>query len=60
MSAWILGALPVVVMTLMVLVNPKYISMLWTDPVGLKVLWIACGMIVVGVIWLRRVIRIHI
>jgi tight adherence protein B len=60
MSAWILGALPVVVMTLMVVVNPKYISMLWTDPVGMKVLWVACGMIVVGVVWLRRVIRIHI
>lgn len=60
MSAWILGALPLVVLTLMVLINPKYISMLWTDPVGMKVLWVACGMIVFGVLWLRKVIRIRI
>jgi tight adherence protein B len=34
--------------------------MLWTDPVGLKLLYTACVMIVVGVIWLRKVIRIQI
>jgi tight adherence protein B len=34
--------------------------MLWTDPVGLQLLYTACGMILVGVVWLRKVIRIHI
>jgi tight adherence protein B len=60
MSAWILGALPFVVGTLMVLINPKYVSLLWTDPEASKILWYAGGMIVVGVIWLRRVIHIRI
>jgi tight adherence protein B len=60
MSAWILGLLPFGVMAAMVIMNPGYISLMWTDPVGLKMLYIAAGMIVVGVIWLRKIIRIHI
>jgi tight adherence protein B len=60
MSAWILGLLPFVVGGMMVLLNPEYIKILWTDPSGLKILRYALGMIVVGVLWLRRVIRIRI
>jgi tight adherence protein B len=60
MSAWILGALPFVVGTMMVMLNPKYVSMLWTDPTGIRLLWYAAGMILVGVVWLRRVIHIRI
>jgi tight adherence protein B len=60
MSAWILGLLPFGVMAAMILVNPRYISMLWTDPTGVKMLWIAFGMILVGVVWLRKIIRIRI
>jgi tight adherence protein B len=47
-------------MAAMLLVNPKYVSMLWTDPSGIRLLWYGLGMIVVGVFWLRRVIRIRI
>jgi tight adherence protein B len=60
MSAWILGLLPFAVVLMMILVNRTYISLLWTDPVGQKLLWIAAGMIVFGVFWLRKVIRIRI
>jgi tight adherence protein B len=60
MSAWILGCLPFVVGGLMLMLNPKYVSIMWTDPTGIQLLWYAAGMIVVGVIWLRRVIRIRI
>ncbi|HEX9172571.1 MAG TPA: type II secretion system F family protein [Telluria sp.] len=60
MSAWILGLLPFGVMAAMLIVNPGYVSMLWTDPVGIQVLWYGLGMIVFGVIWLRKVIRIRI
>jgi tight adherence protein B len=60
MSAWILGLLPLVVMFLMSLTNYAYISMLWTEAAGVRLLWIGAGMILFGVFWLRRVIRIHI
>jgi tight adherence protein B len=60
MSAWILGLLPFSIMGVMVVVNRTYVSMLWTDPAGVRLLWYGLGMIIVGVFWLRRVIRIRI
>jgi tight adherence protein B len=60
MSAWILGSLPFIVMALMMIMNPQYLSVFWTDPVGVRILWYALGMILVGVIWLRKIIRIRI
>lgn len=60
MSAWILGLLPLAVGGMLVLVNRTYVMVLWTDPVGVKLLWTALVMIVIGVIWLKKVIRIHI
>jgi tight adherence protein B len=60
MSAWILGLLPFAVASMLFLSNPEYIKPLWTDPSGIRLLWYALTMIAVGVIWLRRVIRIRI
>jgi tight adherence protein B len=60
MSAWILGCLPFAVAAMMLLLNPEYISVLWTDPAGIKLLYYAAGMIVVGVIWLRKTIHIRV
>jgi len=60
MSAWILGLLPFAVGGMLVLVNPGYVSALWTDPLGVNMLWTALVMIIIGVIWLKKVIRIHI
>lgn len=60
MSAWVLGLLPVVTMLVMSVANPQYISMLWTDPTGIRLLWYAGGMIALGVLWMRNIIKIHV
>jgi tight adherence protein B len=60
MSAWILGLLPFAVGGMLVLVNPAYVMIMWTDPMGVKLLWIALVMITIGVIWLKKVIHIRI
>lgn len=60
MSAWVLGLMPVVMIGIMALVNPQYIRLLWTDPSGIKLLWYAAGMVALGVVWMRNVIRIRI
>ncbi|MBQ5948188.1 type II secretion system F family protein [Massilia sp. ST3] len=60
MSAWILGLMPFCVGAAMVLANPGYISLMWTDPSGVRLLWYGVAMIVFGVFWLRQVIRIRI
>ncbi|WP_020653818.1 type II secretion system F family protein [Massilia niastensis] len=59
MSAWILGLMPLAVMGVMLVTSPDYVGMLWKDPAGVRMLWYGAGMIVFGVFWLRRVIRIR-
>ena len=60
MSAWILGLLPFAVMGVMLFSSPDYIAMLWTDPTGMRLLWAGLGMILFGVAWLRKIIRIRV
>lgn len=60
MSAWILGLLPFIVIIMMSITSVKYISLLWTDPVGIKILWYGAGMLLFGVLWLRRLIHIRV
>lgn len=60
LSAWILGILPFALAVILYIINPKYMSMLWTDPTGLKLVWIMVVAMIVGAYWMRRVIRIHV
>lgn len=60
MSAWILGLMPMVILLVMAVVSPNYISVLWTDPTGLRMLWYGVAASVVGVLWMRRVVRIRV
>jgi tight adherence protein B len=60
MSAWILGLLPVAVLLLMSMSNPEYISVLWTDPIGITLSWYAGVVAAGGVFWMRKLIRIRI
>lgn len=59
-SAWILGVLPFAVTAMMYFTNPEYISMLWTDPDGVTLLYYAAAMITIGVLWLRKLIHIRV
>ncbi|HEX8612544.1 MAG TPA: type II secretion system F family protein [Telluria sp.] len=59
-SAWILGLLPFAVAAMMYFANPEYISMLWTDPAGVRLLCYAGVMICIGVVWLRKLIHIRV
>jgi tight adherence protein B len=60
MSAVILTVLPFAVLGMMLATNPGYISLLWTDPKGIRMLWYGLGMMVLGIFWLRKIIRIRI
>ena len=60
MSAWILGLMPFCVMLFMTIANPQYVSLLWTDPTGIKMLWASAGMILVGAVWIRRLVQIRV
>jgi len=60
MSAWILGALPFVVGGVINVINPKFMSVLWTDPMGLKMIYGALVMMTLGALWMRKIIRIRV
>jgi tight adherence protein B len=60
LSAWILGALPFVLITLINLINPKFMSILWTDPAGIVAMWTGAGFIVIGLLWMWRITKLKI
>lgn len=60
MSAIILTALPFVLATVIQLINPGFLSVLWTEPLGRSIVAAALLAMVAGVVWMRRVIDIHI
>lgn len=60
MSAWILGLLPFCLGLVIKVVNPKYMALLWTDPFGLKLVGYALTLMVIGVFWMRKIIKIRV
>lgn len=60
LTAMILVALPVVMVILLEIVNPSYIAVLFTDPVGPFVLGAAAVMQVVGSLILWRIVHIEV
>ena len=58
-SAWVLCLLPFGAGAMMTLANPQTMSVLWTDPAGRKMLGAAAVMMVVGVLAIRKIVRIR-
>jgi tight adherence protein B len=59
LSALILCALPPAVASMMYLINPKFMSVLWTDPMGIKMLY-AGRHDGDRSLWMRKIIRIRV
>jgi tight adherence protein B len=60
MSAWILCGLPVFVALAVTIMNPEYMSVLWTDPRGHNLLYAAGGMQLMGMLIVRKILKIKI
>jgi tight adherence protein B len=60
MSGWVLGVLPFAVAGIINLLNPKFMSVLWTDPMGLKLIYTALGMMLIAAFWMRKIIKIRV
>lgn len=60
LSAVILTALPFGVATVVQVVNPGFLSPLWSDPVGRQMVALSMAGMVVGVWWMRALIRIRV
>lgn len=60
LSAWILGSLPFATAAMVNIVNPDFMKVLWEDPAGLNFIYGAMTMMVIGVLWMRKIIRIRV
>lgn len=60
MSAWTLGLMPFVIAGVMNLVNPDFMSPFWTDPIGLSMLRVLLTLMLIGIYFLRRIVRIRV
>lgn len=59
-SAVILSLLPFALAALMALLNPGFISKLWTDPIGLQLVYISLTLMAIGILWMWRLIQIRV
>lgn len=59
-SAWLLCALPIFLAIYMTAMNPTYMEVMWRDPRGHNLLFIAAVMQILGMLMVQRIMRIKI
>jgi tight adherence protein B len=60
LTGWILAGLPFFMFVLLNLVNPEYMKVLLTDPVGQKMIYLGIILMVTGGWVIRKVIDIRV
>ncbi|NDV20701.1 type II secretion protein F [Pseudodesulfovibrio sp. JC047] len=59
-SAYILTSLPFLLSGILYMLNAKYVSLLWTRELGQNMVWTAAVSIVLGVLVIRKIIKIKV
>jgi tight adherence protein B len=60
LSAWILVLMPFVLGGVMTVLDPKFMTPLWTDPMGISMLKVMLAMMALGVLVVRKIVRIRV
>ncbi|MDN7488842.1 pilus assembly protein TadB [Burkholderia sp. AU31652] len=60
LSAWILGLLPFGTAAVMALLNREFLSVLWEDPAGIRMVGAMLVSMLFGLFWIRRIVRIRV
>jgi tight adherence protein B len=60
MSAWILALLPFVIVGILSILSPEFIKIFWTDPDAEKLAYACVGMMALGILWMRKIVRIRV
>jgi tight adherence protein B len=60
MTGYLLAVLPIAVFSLLYMINPAYMSILFTDPIGKILVVAAITMQLMGYLWIRKIIKIEI
>ena len=60
LTGWILALLPLILGCLLFIARPDFISVLWQNPTGLKMLYAACVMTLLGALVIRKIIQVRV
>ena len=60
LSAWILTLVPVVLFAVIWITSPNYLPVMLKNPMGQNLMVFAGVMMVLGVLWIRRIIRLQV
>lgn len=60
MSGWVLGLLPFVIAGLLSVTSPDYLPVLFHSPTGQKMMMGCAVLMVIGVIWMTRIVKIKV
>ena len=58
LSAWILALVPFVLFIVITVTTPEYLPVLLEDPIGVKLITFGAVMGLIGIFWIRKIIRI--
>lgn len=59
-SAWLLCALPIFLAVYMSVMNPTYMEVMWRDPRGHNLLFVAAAMQILGILLVQKIMKIKI
>jgi tight adherence protein B len=60
MTGYLLALLPFMLFALLYMINPEYMSVLFTDPIGKILVGVALVMQMAGFFWIRKIVNIEI
>lgn len=60
MSAWVLVLIPFTLFLGLMVTSPTYLPILIQSPLGVKIIAVAFTLVILGIFWLRRIIRIDV
>jgi tight adherence protein B len=60
MTGWVLTLLPIILAIALYCVNPTMMSMLWKRDIGIKLLWAASIMIIIGGLIIRKIVNMDV
>lgn len=60
LSAWILTLLPIALALIINFINPTFMEVLWKDDVGIKMVIGVVILMILGILWMRKIIKIRV
>lgn len=60
LSAWVLAVMPFALAGILNIMNPQFISLLWTDPLGISMVKYLLIMMAFGILVMRKIVKIRV